>query len=90
MTEPENNGKEIERSQNSLGQILRTLEELEQENKRLHDEKVNLLDIESKLESRVNKEVDDKRHQNYELRTEVEKLQRICEELTQILNKKTD
>ena len=66
--------------------IYKTIEELEQEKKRLHDEKANLLDIEAKLQARVGEEVDIRKQENQELKTEIEDLKRRCEELTQFLN----
>jgi hypothetical protein len=38
--------------------VYKTIDELEQENKWLHDEKMNLLDIEAKLQARVSLEVE--------------------------------
>jgi len=69
--------------------IVKTIEELEQENKRLHDEKANLLDIEAKLQARVNDEVAMRKQENEELKLEVETLKQRCEKLTQYLNKQT-
>ena len=79
----------FEQTQNieELGKsIYKTIEELEQEKKRLYDEKANLLDIEAKLQARVGEEVDIRKQENQELKTEIEDLKRRCEELTQFLN----
>ena len=79
----------FEQTQNveELGKsIYKTIEELEQEKKRLYDEKANLLDIEAKLQARVDEEVDIRKQENQELKTEIEDLKRRCEELTQFLN----
>ena len=80
MFEQTQNVEEIGKS------IYKTIEELEQEKKRLHDEKTNLLDIEAKLQARVSEEVDVRKQENEELKTEIENLKRRCEELTQFLN----
>jgi polyhydroxyalkanoate synthesis regulator phasin len=69
--------------------IAKTIEELEQENKCLHDEKANLLDIEAKLQARVSEELVAKKQENEELRLEIENLKQRCEKLTQYLNKQT-
>ena len=79
----------FEQTQNveELGKsIYKTIEELELEKKRLYDEKANLLDIEAKLQARVDEEVDIRKQENQELKTEIEDLKRRCEELTQFLN----
>ena len=79
----------FEQTQNveELGKsIYKTIEELELEKKRLYDEKANLLDIEAKLQARVGEEVDIRKQENQELKTEIEDLKRRCEELTQFLN----
>jgi hypothetical protein len=81
MFEPCNNVEELEKS------ILKTLENLEQENKQLNEEKANLLDIEAKLQARVSEEVDARKHENDGLKIEVEVLRKRCEELTQFLNR---
>jgi predicted nucleic acid-binding Zn-ribbon protein len=67
--------------------IDETIEELEQENKRLHDEKTNLLEIEAKLQAKVSAEVSTIKQENDELRIEIETLRQRCERLTQYLNK---
>ena len=65
------------------------IEQLEQENKRLHEEKANLLDIEAKLQARVSEELTVKKQENEELKVEIETLKQRCEKLTQYLNKQT-
>jgi predicted RNase H-like nuclease (RuvC/YqgF family) len=82
MFEPEN----IEECEKS---VVKTIQELEQENKRLHDEKTNLMDIEAKLQSKVNEEVATRKQENEELKIEVEALKKRCEQLTRFLNKQT-
>ena len=69
--------------------VYKTIDELEQENKWLHGEKMNLLDIEAKLQARVSVEVENKKHENEELKLEIEQLKKRCEVLTQFLNKQT-
>lgn len=66
--------------------IYKTIEELEQEKKRLNDEKTNLLDIEAKLQARVSEEIDVRKLANDQIKTEIETLKKRCEELTQFLN----
>ena len=82
MFEPANNIVECDKSV-----IYKTIDELEQENKWLHDEKMNLLNIEAKLQARVSVEVENKKHENEELKQDIEQLKRRCEALTQFLNK---
>ena len=84
MFEP-NNNVVVECDRN----VYKTIDELEQENKWLHDEKMNLLDIEAKLQARVSVEVENKKHENQELKLEIEQLKKRCEVLTQFLNKQT-
>ena len=84
MFEP-NNNVVVECDRN----VYKTIDELEQENKWLHDEKMNLLDIEAKLQARVSVEVENKKHENEELKLEIEQLKKRCEVLTQFLNKQT-
>ena len=67
--------------------VYKAIDELEQENKWLHDEKMNLLDIEAKLQARVSVEVENKKQENEELRHDIEQLKRRCEALTNFLNK---
>jgi chromosome segregation ATPase len=67
--------------------IDETIEELEQENKRLHEEKTNLLEIEAKLQAKVSEEVSTIKQENDELKIEIETLRQRCERLTQYLNK---
>ena len=81
MFEPTNNVVECDKS------VYKTIDELEQENKWLHDEKMNLLDIEAKLQARVSVEVENKKHENLELKLEIEQLKKRCDALTQFLNK---
>jgi NifB/MoaA-like Fe-S oxidoreductase len=69
--------------------IDKTIEELEQENKRLHQEKANLLEIEAKLQARVGEEFAVRKRENEELRTEIDNLKKRCEQLTQYLNRQT-
>ena len=66
--------------------IVTTIQELEQENKRLHDEKTNLMDIEAKLQAKVSEEVATRKQENEELRIEVEVIKKRCEQLTEFLN----
>jgi len=66
--------------------IVTTIQELEQENKRLHDEKTNLMDIETKLQAKVSEEVATRKQENEELRIEVEAIKKRCEQLTEFLN----
>jgi len=66
--------------------VYKTIEELEQEKKRLHEEKANLLDIEAKLQARVSEEIGNRKLENEEIKSEIENLKRRCEELTQFLN----
>jgi hypothetical protein len=80
--EPTNHLQELEKSP------LTIMEELTTENKRLHDEKANLMEIEAKLQAKVAEEVESKKAENQELRVEVDILKKRCEELTQFLNKK--
>ena len=82
MFEP-NNNVVVECDRN----VYKTIDELEQENKWLHDEKMNLLDIEAKLQARVSVEVENKKHENEELRHDIEQLKKRCEALTHFLNK---
>jgi hypothetical protein len=82
LVEPDN----IEECGNT---VVRTIEELEQENKRLHDEKMNLLEIEAQLQEKVNEEVATRKQENEELRIEVDALKKRCERLTCFLNKQT-
>jgi len=77
----------IEEFGKSIGSAI---EELEEENKRLHQEKANLIDIEAKLQARVSEEVmTSKQKENEELRLEIENPKKRCEKLTQVLNKQT-
>jgi polyhydroxyalkanoate synthesis regulator phasin len=69
--------------------VCRTIEELEEENKRLSQEKANLLDIEAKLQAKVSEEVTVRKQENDELRLEIENLKKRCEKLTQFLNRQT-
>ena len=69
--------------------VGKTIEELEKENKRLHEEKANLLEIEAKLQAKVSEEVTAREQENQELRLEVENLKKRCEQLTQYLNRQT-
>jgi len=66
--------------------VYKIIAELEDEKKRLHDEKANLLDIEAKLQARVNEELEIRRRENEELKSDVYTLKKRCEELTQFLN----
>ena len=59
--------------------IYKTIEELEEEKKRLHDEKANLLDIEAKLQAKVSEEVGLRKQENDELKAEIQNLKRRCE-----------
>ena len=68
------------------GSVYKTIEELEQEKKRLNDEKTNLLDIEAKLQARVNEEIEVRKQENDDIKSEIESLKKRCEELTQFLN----
>jgi hypothetical protein len=83
MFEPPQNLLEAEKS------LFKTIEEIEQENKRLHEEKANLLDIEAELHARINEAIDARKRENEGLRIEVEMLKRKCEEFTQFLNSQT-
>jgi len=67
--------------------LSKAIEELEKENKRLHEEKANLMEIEAVLKAKVNEEVSMRKQENEELRLEVENLKKRCEELTQCLNR---
>jgi chromosome segregation ATPase len=69
--------------------ITKAIEELEKENKRLHEEKANLLEIEAKLQAKVSEEVTTRKQENEELRIEVENLKKRCKELTQVLNRQS-
>jgi chromosome segregation ATPase len=69
--------------------IDKTIEELEEENKKLHQEKANLLEIEAKLQAKVSEELTTRKQENEELRTEIENLKKRCEQLTQYLNRQT-
>ncbi len=66
--------------------VYKIIAELEEEKKRLHDEKANLLDIEAKLQARVNEELAIRKRENEELKNDVDTLKKRCEELTQVLN----
>jgi hypothetical protein len=68
--------------------VYKTLEELEQQNKWLRDEKTNLLEIEAKLQARAFEEVESRKQENSELKLEIEQLKNKCGSLTQFLNKK--
>ena len=65
---------------------LQTLEQLEKEAQLLSDEKADLLSIEEKLWFMINKEIENRRMKNEELRMEVEEQKSRCVELTRILN----
>ncbi len=65
------------------------LSNLEQESKQLQEEKANLLNIEAKLQAKINEEIEIVEQKNTGLRKEVEDLKRRCEELTQVLNKQS-
>ncbi len=67
--------------------VVEAIEELAKENKRLHEEKTNLLEIEAQLQLKVNEEVTMKKQENAELRLEIENLKKRCEILTQWLNR---
>lgn len=67
--------------------IVKAIEELDQENKRLHEEKTNLIDIEAKLQAKASEELAVRKQENDELRVEVENLKKRCEELTQYINR---
>jgi predicted RNase H-like nuclease (RuvC/YqgF family) len=66
--------------------LLQALEQLEKEAQLLSDEKADLLSIEEKLWFMINREIEDRRRKNEELRTEVEEQKSRCVELTRILN----
>jgi predicted RNase H-like nuclease (RuvC/YqgF family) len=66
--------------------LLQALEQLEKEAQLLNDEKADLLSIEEKLWFMINREIEDRRRKNEELRTEVEEQKSRCVELTRILN----
>ena len=67
--------------------VVKAIEKLDQENKRLHEEKTNLLDIEAKLQAKASEELAVRKQENDELRVEVENLKKRCEELTQYINR---
>ena len=67
--------------------VYKTIEELEQENKWLHEEKLNLLDVEATLQARINSEIEERRLSNEGLRLEIEQIKHRCEVLTRFLNK---
>jgi uncharacterized protein YaaW (UPF0174 family) len=72
-----------------LGEIeesLNVLKELETETKLLYDEKMNLLNIEQELLSRISEEIQNRMKRKEELAREVEELKRKCEGLTNFLN----
>jgi len=82
MYEPEN----IEEFGKSID---KTIEELEEEKRKLHQEKANLLEIEAKLQAKVSEELTNRKQENDELRIEIDNLKKRCEQLTQYLNRQT-
>ena len=78
--------EENEESRNCGLNLLQTLEQLEKEAQLLSDEKADLLSIEEKLWFMINKEIENRRRKNEELRMEVEEQKSKCVELTRILN----
>ena len=81
--------EQTQNTEESGKSVYKTIEELEQEKKRLNEEKMNLLDIEAKLQARVNDEIEVRKQENDELKTEIDDLKKKCEDLTQFLNKQT-
>jgi predicted RNase H-like nuclease (RuvC/YqgF family) len=78
--------EENEESRNCGLSLLQILEQLEKEAQLLSDEKADLLSIEEKLWFMINKEIENRRRNNEELRMEVEEQKSRCVELTRILN----
>jgi predicted RNase H-like nuclease (RuvC/YqgF family) len=79
----------FEPTNNTLGSnsVYKIIEELEQEKRWLHEEKLNLLDVEAHLQARINSEVENRKHENAGLRLEIEQIKQRCEVLTRFLNK---
>jgi|GEM_PF-5657762 ABC-type phosphate transport system auxiliary subunit len=65
---------------------LHVLEGLETETEHLYEEKMNLLNIEQELLSRINEEIQKRMNRKEELVREIEELKRRCEGLTNVLN----
>jgi hypothetical protein len=84
MLDASNNekNKESVEKENSL----QVLEELETETKLLYEEKMNLLNIEQELLSKIDEEVENRKKRKEELLREIEELKRKCEGLTNVLN----
>jgi len=69
--------------------MVEDLEKFEEENRRLRDEKANLLAIEAQLEARVTEGAATRKQENAELKLEIENLKKRCENLAELLNKQT-
>jgi DNA repair exonuclease SbcCD ATPase subunit len=65
---------------------LQALTELEDEIKLLSEEKLNLHEIEEKLISKINEEVENRKRKRDELKKQIEDLRIRCEMLTKVLN----
>lgn len=65
---------------------LQALTELEEEIRFLSEEKLNLLEIEKDLLSKISEEVVNKRKKRDELKRQIEDLRMRCEMLTKVLN----
>ena len=85
MFEATVNGEEGQKQDCGLS-LMQVMEQLEKEKQLLSDEKADLLEIEKKLWSMIDEEVESRRRKNEELTMEVEELRRKCEELTRALN----
>lgn len=82
------NNEENKEKQDYCVDLLRILDQLDEEAKSLSSQKEDLLTIEEELWFRLNEEIEARRKKNVELRSEVEEQRMKCVELTRILNEK--
>jgi DNA repair exonuclease SbcCD ATPase subunit len=86
MLELESSEKNQEKQTVSKKSAKRVLEELDKEIDALHEEKTNLSEIEKKLENDIEEEIKRRKQERNLLKTEVENMQKKCEELAGFVN----
>ena len=67
-------------------ELLLVLQNLEIEENSLLEEKLQLIEIEKKLQLKIKEEIEAKKRRIEELKNEIEELKRRCEELANVLN----